>query len=559
MAKSEALRGGKTSAPEFWLALATMAVALLCALPFFTIIYLAMRPQENIWPHLASTVLPGYVWRTLLLLLGVGALTSVIGTTTAWLVTMREFPFRRVFRWACLMPLATPTYIISYTYVDFFNYAGPLQTSLRQLMGWKTPQDYVFPEIRSLGGAILVMSFVLYPYVFMTAQASFLRQPASQLDVARTLGKSAWGAFLSVALPQARPAIAVGISLALMECLNDIAAVNFFGVRTLTLGIYTTWLGEGNLGGAAQLSAVLLVFVLALLWIERHGQRQQPLYPHVRENLAFRRTTLHGGQAVLAILTCLLPVFLGFILPVFILLRFALRRISATFSPEFFVAAGHSLILAVIASVIVVGLGLSLAYANRLRHLGLVRFFNRIASMGYAIPGTILGIGVLIPLAGFDNRLDAFLRSSFGISSGPLLSGTIAAILFAYAIRFLAIAVGSLEHGLERVTTNISAASRALGRSSLQTFIEIHLPMLRPALVSAALLVFVDCMKELPATLILRPFDFDTLSTLVFSLASLDQLEASAAPALTIVAAGILPVIFLARNLRGFELWKVPE
>jgi iron(III) transport system permease protein len=448
------------------------------------------------------------------------------------------------------MPLAMPTYIVSYTYVDFLNYAGPLQSWLRGIVGWTSPQDYHFPEIRSLPGAVLVLTMVLYPYVFMTAQASFLRQPTSQLDVARTLGKSPWGAFYSVALPQARPAIVVGVSLALMECLNDIAAVSFFGVRTLTLGIYTTWLGEGNLGGAAQLAGVLLIFVFALLWVERHARKQQSQSPPSRHHMAARRMTLQGWHGILAALACFLPVFFGFILPGLILLKFATNRWGNIFSAPYFDAVWHSFVLALVASLVVVGLGLILAYAHRSRRGTGVNIIIRVASIGYAIPGTVLGIGVLIPLAYFDNSVDIFMRNSFGISTGLLLSGTIAAIVFAYAIRFLAISFGSLESGLEKVTPNLSFAARTLGRTPFRAVIEVHLPILRPALISAALLVFVDCMKELPATLILRSFDFDTLATLVFELSSLDQLEESAAPALTIVAAGLIPIILLTRNLR---------
>jgi iron(III) transport system permease protein len=559
MSKADAIRKSRISPAEFILVFLAGIIALVITLPLLTILFLALRPQENIWPHLFETVLPGYVWRTLCLLAGVGILTSVIGTTTAWLVTMREFPLRKFMQWACLVPLATPTYIISYTYVDFFNYAGPLQSWLRQIAGWKTPQDYSFPEIRSLPGAIFVLSMVLYPYVFMTAQASFLRQPASQLDVARTLGKTPWGAFFSIALPQARPAIIVGISLALMECLNDIAAVGFFGVRTLTLGIYTTWLGEGNLGGAAQLAGVLLIFVFALLWIERRARRQQPTNRQGRQNLSLSRAALAGWRGILAAIFCFLPIFFGFILPGGILLRFALRRFSTTFSAAYFEAAWHSMILAVIASLIVVCLGLVLAYEKRIRQGKALRALIRLAGIGYAVPGTVLGIGVLIPLAAFDNRLDVFMRGNFGISTGLILSGSIAAVIFAYTVRFLAISFGSLESGLEKVTYNLSAVARTLGRSPFKTFMEIHLPMLRPALVSAVLLVFVDCMKELPTTLILRPFDFDTLATLVFSLASLDQLEASAAPALTIVAAGLIPVILLGQNLQGSELRNISK
>ena len=546
----------RTSTADAWLVLGAGLIAFAIALPILTILILSFTPNENIWPHLWNTVLPGYVWQTLGLLIGVGFLTFIIGTATAWLVTMREFHLRKVLQWACLMPLAMPTYIVSYTYVDFLNYAGPLQTWLRGVAGWTSPSDYHFPEIRSLPGAILVLSLVLYPYVFMTAQASFLRQPTSQLDVARTLGKSQWGAFLAVALPQARPAIIVGVSLALMECLNDIAAVGFFGVRTLTLGIYTTWLGQGNLGGAAQLAGVLLVFVFLLLWVERHARNQQAQSPASRHPETARRTMLKGWRGILAALACFLPVFFGFILPGLILLRFAAKRAGSILTAPYFDAVWHSIILAIIAGLVIVGLGLILAYAQRSKWGKNIDPIIRVASVGYAIPGTVLGIGVLIPLAYFDNSVDTFMRNSFGVSTGLLLSGTIAALIFAYAIRFLAISFGSLESGLEKVTPNLSFAARTLGRTPLRTVVEVHLPILRPALISAALLVFVDCMKELPATLILRPFDFDTLATLVFTLSSLDQLEESAVPALTIVAAGLIPIILLTRNLRDPESFR---
>ena len=559
MDASDAVRRGKTSRPEIFLAAAAGLIAVAIALPILAIVFLSLRPQENIWPHLLNTVLPGYIWQTLELMVGVGFLTFVIGTATAWVVTMYEFPLRRILQWGCFMPLAMPSYIVSYTYVDFLNYAGPVQTWLRGAAGWATPGDYYFPEIRSMAGAIFVLSMVLYPYVFMTARASFLRQPVSQLEVARTLGKTTWGAFFAVALPQARPAIVVGITLALMECLNDIAAVGFFGVRTLTLGIYTTWLGQGNIGGAAQLAGVLLIFVLGLSWVERRARSQQPSSRQTPQQAASRRPSLTGWRGIGALLICLAPVFFGFILPGLILLKFAFEQFSNSFSAPYFIAAWHSLVLSGLAGIVVVGLGLILAYAYRARRTLGIRLVIRLASIGYAIPGTVLGIGVLIPFAAFDNGLDAFLRASFGISTGLLLSGTVIAVVFAYSVRFLAISFGSLESGLEKVTPNLTAAARTLGRTPFKTIIEVDLPILRPALVTAALLVFVDCMKELPATLILRPFDFDTLATLVFTLTSLDQLEQSAAPALTIVAAGLIPIILLARNLRDPELRNIAE
>jgi len=550
LTNSRRFAAGPRSKADRLIDIAILIVSLVMALPVITVAVLALFPAENIWPHLIATVLPGYVWRTVVLMLGVGALSLIIGTGTAWLVTMCRFPLRKVFQWALLVPLALPTYIVAYAYVDFLTYAGPLQGWLREVMGWKTPHDYWFPEVRSMGGAIVILALVLYPYVFLTARASFLRQSTSQLEAARTLGRTAWGAFFSVALPSARPAIAVGVSLVMMECLNDIGAAGFFGIRTLSVGIYTTWLGEGNLGGASQIAAVMLIFVFAFLWIERIGRHQQSFAPSARKNRPIRRVPLKGWRATLAFLACALPVMLGFIVPGAILLRFALHRFGDGLTPAFARAAGHSLVLSILAAAIALLLGLILAYGARNARSVLVRYATRIASIGYAVPGTVMGLGILIPFAAFDNSVDGMMRSTFGISTGLLLSGTIAAVTFAYVARFLAISAGSIESGLQRVTPNVAAAARTLGRSPLASFFEVHLPILRPALVSASLLVFVDCMKELPATLILRPFDFETLATSVFTLASLDQLEESALPALTIVATGLIPVILLSRTLR---------
>ena len=534
---------------ERLLGAAALLVGVALALPVLTIIVLALMPTENVWPHLIATVLPGYVLRTLGLMAGVGLITFVVGTATAWLVTMCRFPLRPLFVWASLLPLAMPGYIVAYAYVDFLSYAGPLQTWLRGVFGWKTPADYWFPEIRSLGGAIFVLSMVLYPYVFLTARASFIRQPATQLEVARALGQTPWGAFRNVALPLARPGIAVGVSLALMECLNDIGAAGFFGVRTLTLGVYTTWLSQGNLGGAAQISAVMLLFIFVLVWFERTARRKQSFVLPAQRPRQPDRIRLNGWQRVLAVIVCALPILIGFVVPALVLLNFAVSRLHDALSVTYLKAVYHSLVLAGLAAAIAVVLALVLGYANRAARSGVTSRIIRLASMGYAIPGTVLGIGVLIPLAGFDNALDSFFRAHLGISTGLLLSGTITAIIFAYVVRFLAVSFGAIESGLQKVTPNVAAAARTLGRGPISAFFEVHLPLLRPALVSAALLVFVDCMKELPATLILRPFDFETLATTVFMLASLDQLEESALPALTIVAVGLVPVILLSRTL----------
>ena len=525
-----------------------LALSLLLILPLAAIGWMALNAEADIWPHLIATVLPGFVERTIVLMAGVGFLTLLIGTGTAWLVSQCEFPFRRFFTWALVLPLAMPGYIIAYTYVHSFEFAGPVQSALRAAFGWKHG-DYWFPEIRSMAGAVTVMSLVLYPYVFLTARAAFLKLSPHHMEAARTLGRSQWGAFFRVALPLARPAIAVGVTLAVMEAIHDIGAVNFFGVRTLSLGIYTTWLAKGNLGGAAQIAVVMLLFVFALIWVEQRSRRAQSFHSLGLRDAPCRRAALSGWKAWGAFVACLIPSLLGFILPAAILLSFALEQGRMLDDAAFLKAARNTLLLASAAAVVTVLAGLFLAYAKRMSRGPFVAFAVRLASVGYAVPGTVLGLGILVPLSGFDNGLDAFLRAQFGISTGLLLSGTVFAIMLGYAIRFLAISFGNLETGLERVTPSLSAAARTLGRGPLSTLLNIHIPLLRPAIGAGLLLVFVDCMKELPATLILRPFDFDTLATLVYALASLDQLEESALPALAIVAAGILPVILISRGM----------
>lgn len=543
------------------LLLSTLAllIAAPLALPVFSIFYLALFPSGNIWPHLFSTVLPHYLAQTSLLLAGVGFFTFLIGVTLAWLVTLHEFPGSRVWQWLALLPLAMPGYIIAYTYVDFFTYAGPVQSALRQFFHWRAPKDYYFPDIRSMGGAIFVLSFVLYPYVYISARAAFLKLSQSQIDVARTLGKSPLNVALGIILPQARPAIVIGLTLVMMECLNDIGAVGFFGVQTLTLGIYTTWLGQGNLGGAAQLAFVMLLCVMALIVIERQSRGRDQVMRIVQKPAAIVLQPLLGFRRWLAVIVMVMPIIAGFVLPALILLKHATRRLDSLMSAEFISAMFHSLTLAGLACVLTILAGLVLAYANRLTKSFFVRVLTIFATLGYAIPGTVLGIGLIVPLGHFDNWLDAFMRSHFDFSTGLLLSGSYAALTFAFVARFLVMAHGTLDSGLQKITPNVDAVARTLGRNPLQVFLEIHLPLMRPAIMAGALLVFVDAMKELPATLIMRPFDFDTLATHVFTLASLDKLEDSAAPALAIVLAGLIPVILISKNLTNPSLERRHE
>jgi iron(III) transport system permease protein len=530
---------------------AAIILSLIALAPLIAIAVIALGPSGDTWPHLIVNVLPGAVRRTLGLMAGVGLLTLVIGTGTAWLVTMYRFPGRRYFQWLLLLPLAIPTYIIAYTYLELLDYSGSVQTLLRGLFGWQDAKSYWFPDIRSLGGAIFVMSAVLYPYVYITARASFVAQSVCVLEASRTLGGSAAETFWRIALPLARPALAAGVALALMEALNDIGAVEFFGVRTLTVAIYDTWLDRNDLVGAAQIACVMLLFVLALFLLER-ALRSAKRYHHTTGKYRdLPEDTLDGWRGMLATTACALPILFGFALPAAVLVEDALAHVTAGLSPAFWQAALHSLLLASAAATLAVIFALVLAFARRQTRAKLVQAASTIPAISYAVPGTVLAIGLLIPLAGLDNSIDDAMRSLFGISTGLLLSGTAFAIVLAYTIRFLAASLGAVEAGFSKISRNIDAASRTLGSTAGETLFRVHLPLLRPALGAAALLVFVDSMKELPATLLLRPFNFDTLATQVFTLVSLYRYEEAGLAALTIVLVSLAPVLLLHGIIAG--------
>jgi len=524
-------------------------VAAVILLPIIAVVVLAALPEENIWPHLFATVLPGYVTTTLGLMIGVGIISLVVGTGTAWLVTMYSFPGRGWFQWLLLVPLAMPTYIIAYTYVDVFDYSGVIQSALRQVFGWQNARDYWFPEIRSLGGAVFVMSFVLYPYVYLTTRAAFEQQSFSMIEVSRTLGHTLGSSFGRVALPLARPAIAIGVTLALMETLNDIGAVQYFGVNTLTVGVYVTWLQKNNLGGAAQIATVMLAFVFLLIWIERRARQGRRFHQSAARHRFPARHRLTGNKALAAVVACTLPITIGFVIPGAVLLDSAITFFDVANLRNFSSNIFNSLTLAVLAASLTLLFGIFLSYASRLSRTPPVRGAALAASVGYAVPGTVLAIGILVPLAGIDNFIDGIARASFGFSTGLLLSGTIFAITYAYVVRFMAISYGAIDAGLGQASPNLHMASRILGRTPYRTLREVHLPLIRPAIAAATLLVFVDAMKELPATLLLRPFNFDTLATHVYTYASLETVEEASLSALAIVAVGILPVLLLNRTI----------
>ena len=535
----------KNTSERAWFASALL-IAAIVSLPIIAVLYLALFPEENVWPHLVATVLPLYVQNTIVLMLGVGSLSMLIGIGSAWLVSHYNFPGKRIFNWA---PFAMPAYVIAYVYTDFLEYAGPVQSALRDLFGWTNAQQYFFPEVRSMGGAIILMSLTLYPYIYMLARAAFLQQSVSLYYAARSLGSSPLAFFFRVSLPMARPAVAVGLSLVLMETLNDFGTVDYFAIQTLTAGLYDTWLNMSNLGGAAQIATVMMLAVTLLIYLEQRSRQQQKTFTGKSSGSSQPIEALKGARAYLAVGIASVPVIFGFLIPVIILTKYAVQYFDVSWTSRFLGYAVNSFTLSASAAFITVVIGCVLAYAKRLQRKRSMNALTRISSLGYAIPGAVLAIGVIIPLAAFDNWLDGIAREVFGISTGLLLSGSIIAILFAYTVRFLAVSAGAIESSLDKVTPSMDMASRSLGVGTLQTFMRIHLPMIRAGALTAMLVVFVDCMKELPATLILRPFNFETLATHVYQFASDELLEQCALSALVIVIVGIIPVILLNRSI----------
>ena len=529
--------------------ISSLVIALLISLPILAVLYLAFFPEENAWPHLLNTVLPSYLTNTIILMSGVGVLTLAIGTGSAWLVATYDFPGKRWLSWALLLPFAMPAYVIAYTYTDLLEYAGLIQTSLRAAFDWESSQDYWFPEIRSMGGAILMMSLVLYPYIYMLARAAFLEQSISLYRIARSLGSSPLQFFYRVSLPIARPALAVGLALVLMETLNDFGTVDYFAVRTLTAGLYDTWLNMGNLGGAAQIAVLMVIVVMILISLERYSRRQQKQFNSRNPGAPIPTIKLRGKYAYGASLLAFIPVLFGFLIPFIILSYYAINYFDVSWSNKFVTYALNSFSLAGMAAIITLVLGLILAYSKRMNKNKATRFFVGFSSLGYAVPGAVLAIGIIIPFAAFDNFVDSFMREYFQISTGLILSGTAFAIVFSYSVRFLAVASGSIESSLDKITPNMDMASRSMGHSHLSTLIRVHIPMIRRGALTAMLVVFVDCLKELPATLILRPFNFETLATQVYQFASDELLERSALSALVIVLVGIIPVILLDKSI----------
>jgi iron(III) transport system permease protein len=525
-----------------------IAAAALVLAPLANLALIAGAGDDDLWPHLIAHVIPRATLNTVLLLSGVALVTVVAGTGTAWIVTAYDFPGRNAFAWLLPLPLAFPTYIVAYVYADLLGGVGPVQSALRSVFGWSSAADYWFPEVRSLGGAILVMGFVLYPYVYLAARVMFQTQSVALLEAARGFGATQWRLVRDIALPMARPAIAAGVALALLEALNDIGATEYFGVQTLTLSVFTTWLNRSSLPGAAQIACLMLVAVAALIALEHYGRRR-----HGFAGLDIRaghttRVALAGPPRLLALAACLLPVGLGFAVPLlYLTFEVAVRGLLIGFDPALWRHTLATVLIAAAATALILALGFGAALALRIVRRPIAALAVFITGLGYAVPGTVLALALLSPLVAIDNIINEAARIMGLATPGLILAGSGAAVVCAYVVRFLAIAIGLAQAGLARIPVDLDDAARAAGARPAGLVRSIHLPLLRPALWGAALLVFVDCLKELPATLLLRPLNTETLSTYIYQFATRGSFEEGSLAALIIVMVGIVPVIRMVR------------
>ncbi len=555
------LRMGGMHSGNRMLVTAASALALAAALPVASVVLTGLAPGSvGNWLHLGATVLPGFLSNTAILVVLVGAGVAFGGTLTAWLITNRRFPGSAIFEWALLLPLSMPAYVMAYAYTDWLEYAGPVQATMRQVFGLARG-DYWFPDVRSTGGAAAMFIAVLYPYVYLLARTAFIERPASLVEAARTMGESARGAFWRVDLPLARPAIAGGVALALMETLADYGTVAYFGVDTFTTGIYRAWFALGDRVMAAQLSTLLLGFVIGAVLLERWSRGAARVAGGTRQRspLPPPQPQLHGVRAWVACALCVLPVILGFVLPVVLLVRLAAREWATAPLARFAELAWNSFRVAGTTALLAVAFAVLVAYALRLAPGPLTRLTSRVLSLGYAVPGSVLAVGVLVPVGAADVWLAQSLHRHFGVKPELVLTGTVIALIYAYLVRYFAVAWNGIEPGFARITPNMDAAARGLGAGATGTLVRIHAPLLARSAAAGVLLVFVDVMKELPATLVMRPFNFDTLATQAYTLAKDERLAEAALPSLAIVAVGVLPLLILARAVRRGAVGHSPR
>ena len=525
-----------------------IGIAVLAVAPLINLIRIALQGDPTLWPHLAAYVIPESLRQTTFLLAGVAAITAVVGIGTAWLVTTFDFPGRGALAWLLPLPLAFPTYIVAYVYVDVLDAIGPVQSVLRAIFGWRSPTEYWFPDVRSIPGAIFVMGFVLYPYVYLATRAMLQTQGASMRDAARMLGARPWALMRQITLPLARPALAVGLALALLETLNDIGASEYLGVQTLTLSIFNTWLNRSSLPGAAQIACVMLVLITLLIWLERYGRRWQSFAMPVQESRVAARVGLSGRAGWGATAACALPVLLGFAVPLsYLIYQVVMRGLLLGFDPALIWHMLSTVSFATAATITALALGFGAVLAVRLVPHPLLASCVTLGGIGYAIPGTVLALALLSPLVLIDDGLNWISHSVFNVGVGLVVAGSGAAVVVAYVTRFLAIAIGFAQAGFARISTDFDDVARSLGASPGHVVRTVHWPLAGPALGGAALLVFVDCLKELPATLLLRPLNVETLSTYIYQFATRGSFEEGSLAALLIVLVGLVPVLWITR------------
>lgn len=531
---------------DLW-TIATLLLVVLLFAPILAVFVAASGDSGDLWAHLSQTVLPRYVLNSLVLMVGVGVVTLTFGIASAWVVTRYDFPARRMMEWMLLLPAAVPAYIVAYTYTDFLEYAGPVQGGLRDLFGWQSARDYWFPEIRSMGGAMLVIGAVLYPYVYMMARMAFLLTPGSLYETSKVSGRNM---FWSAALPLARPAIVAGLALVMMETLSDFGTVEYFAIETLTLGIFNVWLGMNSLAAAAQIAIVAFLFIIGLLLIELRARAERRYSDTTKRAVPLPPERVRGLRAAQCLAICLLPVIIGFVVPVGVLLGFILSGQSVGFSDAVMTAAWNSILVAGAVAALVMASATFMAMVAAFRAGSFVAKATALASIGYAFPGTILAIGVVTAAGALDHSIGILLGGVFGLQYNGLLAGSLVLVVFACAVRFQAIGYGAMTSGLERLPPNLLQASRTLGCSFGMTMRTVILPLVQKSFIAGGLLVFVDVMKELPMTLLLRPFNFETLATYVYQFAKDELLEEAALPALLIVVAGIPPIVIMNAALR---------
>ncbi|WNC67980.1 iron ABC transporter permease [Thalassotalea nanhaiensis] len=530
--------------------LSSWTVAVILILPLLFLINESLTPDKEVFEHLLNTVLIDYVINTVVLILAVIIISLLIGVPLAYLLANFSFPGAKFFNWGLLLPLAMPSYLMAYIYTDWLEYAGPVQRALRAVFSWQNKADYYFFDIRSITGAAIVLSLVLFPYVFLIVKTAFKEQSTSFVHAGKMLGKTPWQIFSNISLPLARPALAIAASLVAMETLADFAAVKYFAVNTLTTAVYDTWLGYGSLTAAAKISVIMLVMIFLFISFERMSRNKQKTFSG-NSSSEIQVVKLQGKKGWLAFSACFSVLLFSFILPVIYLAEMAWQYQEQALNSDFFSYGFNSLTLAISVSIICLCLGLVVVVFKRFNQSLLANLPLKISSSGYAMPGTVLAIAVLLPLTFIDHGLNDFLIVQGEAPIGLIFTGTLFAIGFAYVIRFIAVAIGALESSYERISPSIDNASIMLGNNRFITLVKVHLPLLKRGGLTAILLVFIESMKELPAALLLRPFNYETLATYVFQYVSDEQLELASMAAISIVLAGLIPIILLNRTMES--------